>query len=184
VFADYGLTGDTHFIASTGIEGACGHRYDLVVMDAYSNLDVEARQISYLNDLSRMCLTKDYNVHFERGTRVAYADRAHHFISGTASIDSEGGVVHLGDVLRQLDHALDNVEALLGSGKATLSNLMHLIVYLRDPTDYSRVEKRLAARFPDLPMNIVQGAVCRPQWLVEVEGIAISTNDAPSLAHF
>ena len=131
-----------------------------------------------------MCPTKDYNVHFERGTRIAYADRAHHFISGTASIDNMGQIVHLGDVLRQLDYAIDNVEALLRSGGTHLANLMHLTIYLRDPTDFSRIEERLAERFPDLPMIVVQGAVCRPQWLVEVEGIAIAENDEIALPRF
>jgi enamine deaminase RidA (YjgF/YER057c/UK114 family) len=184
VFAEHGLTGDTHFIASTGIEGACAHRYDLVAMDAYSNLDLLRGQVSYLNDFERLCPTKDYNVHFERGTRVAYADRAHHFISGTASIDKDGQVVHRNDVLGQFDHAVDNVEALLRSGGVGLGHLMHLIVYLRDPTDFARVEHRLAERFPNLPAVIVQGAVCRPQWLVEVEGVAIADNDAPTLPAF
>jgi enamine deaminase RidA (YjgF/YER057c/UK114 family) len=184
LFAEHGLTGDSHFIASTGIEGACAHRYDLVAMDAYSSLDLEQRQVSYLNDFERLCATKDYNVHFERGTRVAYADRAHHFISGTASIDKEGQVVHPGDVLRQLDYAVGNVEALLRSGGARLADLMHLIVYLRDPTDFARVEARLAESLPDLPTIIVQGAVCRPQWLVEVEGVAIAAHDAPTLPRF
>jgi len=184
IFASEGLTGDTHFIASTGIEGGCAHRYDLVAMDAYSNLDLDRRQISYLNDFARLCATKDYNVHFERGTRVAYADRANHFISGTASIDKDGKIVHPGDVLRQLDRAVDNVEALLRSGGASLADLMHLIVYLRDPSDFPRVEGRLAESFPDLPTIVVQGAVCRPQWLVEVEGIAIAANDAPALPSF
>lgn len=184
VFAEQGLTGDTHFIASTGIEGACAHRYDLVALDAYSNLDLRRGQVSYLNDFERLCPTKDYNVHFERGTRVAYADRAHHFISGTASIDKDGRVVHRNDVLGQFDHAVDNVEALLRSGGAGLGDLMHLIVYLRDPTDFARVEGRLAERFPNLPTIIVQGAVCRPQWLIEIEGAAIADNDAPTLPAF
>lgn len=184
VFAREGLTGDTHFIASTGIEGGCAHRYDLVSMDAYSNLDLDQRQVSYLNDFSRLCATKDYQVHFERGTRIGYSDRAHHFISGTASIDENGQVVHPGNVLRQFDYALDNVEALLRSGSASLADLMHLIVYLRDATDFTQIAARLAERQPDLPVNFVQGAVCRPQWLVEVEGIAISTGNEPLLPRF
>lgn len=184
LFSEQGLTADTHYIASTGIEGACAHRYDLVAMDAYSNLDLEPEQVSYLNDFTRLCPTRDYNVHFERGTRIAYSDRAHHFISGTASIDTSGAVVHVGDVLRQLDYALDNVEALLASGGASPEDLAHLIVYLRDASDFARVEKRLSERFADLPTVIVQGAVCRPQWLVEVEGIAIADHHAPTLPAF
>ena len=184
LFAEHGLTGETHFIASTGIEGACADRYDLVSMDAYSGLDLSGTQISYLNDLDRLCLTKDYNVTFERGTRVAYADRAQFFISGTASIDAAGQIVHPGDVMRQLDRALANVDALLRSGGGTLDDMMHLIVYLRDPADFAAVDRQLRERFADLPVVVVQGAVCRPGWLVEVEGIGIAATDEPELPGF
>ena len=183
-FERHGLTRDTHYIASTGIEGACAHRYDLVAMDAYSILGLKPKQVSYLNDFDQLCATKDYNVTFERGTRIAYADRAHHFISGTASIDKTGQVLHRGDVVRQLERALDNVDALLSAGSARLDDLMHITVYLRDPTDVSRVGGYLAERLAGLPTLIVEGAVCRPEWLIEVEGIAITGNDAPGLPAF
>jgi hypothetical protein len=61
---------------------------------------------------------------------------------------------------------------------------MHLIVYLRDPSDFPRVAGYLDERFPTLPTIVVQGAVCRPQWLIEVEGIAIAAHEAPSLPSF
>lgn len=184
LFAEQGLTADTHYIASTGIEGACAHRYDVVAMDAYSIIGLEPGQVSYHNDFDRLCPTKDYNVTFERGTRIAYADRSHHFISGTASIDPAGQVVHPGDVLRQLERAIGNVEALLRSGAASLDDMMHIIVYLRDPTDFTRVDGYLRERFADLPTVVVQGAVCRPDWLVEIEGIAAAANDQPALPAF
>ncbi|MDE2167067.1 MAG: hypothetical protein KGJ66_12125 [Alphaproteobacteria bacterium] len=184
LFAKQGLTANSHFIASTGIEGACAHRFDLVAMDAYSALDLAPEQISYLNDFDHLCPTANYNVTFERGTRIAYADRAQLFISGTASIDEAGSVLFPGDVLRQLDRALDNVEALLQSGAATLADMMYLLVYLRDPTDFARLGGYLAERYPQLPCLIVQGAVCRPDWLVEIEGVAVTPNDDPALPAF
>jgi enamine deaminase RidA (YjgF/YER057c/UK114 family) len=184
LFAQQGLTRDTHYIASTGIEGACAHRYDLVAMDAYSILGLAPRQMSHLNDFDRLCATKEYNVTFERGTRIAYADRSHHFISGTASIDNAGRVVHPGDVLRQLERALENVEALLRSGSASLDDMMQFTVYLRDPTDYARVDGYLRERFPGLPTVIVHAAVCRPEWLIEIEGVAVAANDQPALPAF
>ncbi|MGA3403146.1 MAG: Rid family hydrolase, partial [Acetobacteraceae bacterium] len=141
-------------------------------------------QVTYLNDFDHLCATKDYNVTFERGTRIAYADRAHYFISGTASIDNAGHVRHPGDVLRQLDRALQNVEALLRSGGAGLGHMTHLLVYLRDPSDFFRVEASLQERFPDLPLLILRGAVCRPDWLIEVEGIGIAAMDSPQLPKF
>ena len=178
VFKREGLNGDTHFIASTGIEGACAHHYDLVAMDAYSVLGLAPGQMSYLNDFDHLCATKDYGVTFERATRVAYGDRAHIFMSGTASIDGEGWVVHPGDVLKQLDRALENVDALLKAGDSAACRL--------DPSH------RLSARprrlwpgaasaspsgCPALPLQIVQGPVCRPEWLIEVEGIAAKAID-------
>jgi enamine deaminase RidA (YjgF/YER057c/UK114 family) len=153
-------------------------------MDAYCNLDLVSDQVTYLNDFDRLCATKDYNVTFERGTRIGYADRAHYFISGTASIDNNGRVRHHGDVLRQLERALENVEALLRSGGAGLGNMTHLLVYLRDASDFYRVEASLHERFPGLPMLILRGAVCRPDWLIEVEGIGIATTDSPHLPGF
>jgi enamine deaminase RidA (YjgF/YER057c/UK114 family) len=184
IFKREGLTGDTHFIASTGIEGACAHHYDLVAMDAYSVLGLASGQMSYLNDFDHLCATKDYGVTFERATRLAYGDRAHIFMSGTASIDGEGWVVHPGDVLRQLDRALENVDALLVAGEMQLADLTHLIVYLRDRGDYCRVRNRLGERFPSLPLQIVQGPVCRPEWLIEVEGIAAKTIQKPGVPAF
>jgi len=184
LFNRHGLTANTHYIASTGIEGACAHRYDLVSMDAYSDLDLKPEQIFYLNDFERLCPTKKYNVTFERGTRIAYADRAHHYISGTASIDNAGDVVHPGDVLRQLDRAVENTDALLRSGAATLNDMMYLIVYLRDAADYPGVRKYLHDRIPQAPTVIVEGAVCRPAWLVEIEGVAVTAHHAPDLPAF
>ncbi len=184
LFEQHGLTRDTHYLASTGIEGACAHRYDVVLMDAYSILGLMPAQVAFLSAYDHLCATKDYNVTFERGTRIAYADRAHHFISGTASIDPAGQVVHPGDVRRQLERALDNVEALLRAGDASLADMTHFIVYLRDPSDLPLIEPYLGERFPAVPRLIVRGAVCRPEWLVEVEGIAVAPHDAPALPQF
>jgi enamine deaminase RidA (YjgF/YER057c/UK114 family) len=184
LFERCGLTADTHYIASTGIEGACAHQYDVVAMDAYSHLDLTPGQVSYLNDFESMCATKDYAVTFERGTRLSYADRRHYYISGTASIDKAGQVWRRGDVLAQLDRALENIDAILRSGEAGLADLSYLIVYLRDRSDHAAVRARLAARLPGLPAVYVQGPVCRPEWLIELEGVAVTANDQPELPGF
>ncbi len=183
-FVRHGLTADTHYIASTGIEGAGAHRHDLVTMDAYSILGLKPEQVSYLNDFEHLCPTKDYNVTFERGTRIAFADRCHHYISGTASIDKAGDVVHPGNVLLQVERTVENIEALLRSGSGALDDLLYIIVYLRDPADYGRIAAFLAERLPGLPSVIVQAPVCRPDWLIEIEGIAATGNDQKDLPAF
>jgi len=184
LFEQHGLTRDTHYLASTGIEGACAHRYDVVLMDAYSILGLVPGQVSYLNAYDRLCATKDYAVTFERGTRIAYADRSHLLISGTASIDPAGQVMFPGNVTRQLERALGNVDALLRAGDAGIEDMTHFVVYLRDPSDRAPVEAYFAECFPNVPRVMVRGAVCRPDWLVEVEGVAIAPHDAPALPAF
>lgn len=184
LFDENGLTHDTHYIASTGIEGTSADRFDTICMDALSLLDLKPAQISYLNDFGRLCPTKDYGVTFERGTRIAFADRMHYYISGTASIDNRGNVLHIGDVQKQTERAMENVDALLKSGGASMDDMMYLIAYLRDPADFECVSGYLNDAFPSLPTIVVQGRVCRPEWLVEVEGIAVAPNNDPALPSF
>ncbi len=184
LFAQHNLTKDSHYIASTGIEGACASPNSLVTMDAYSVLNLVPKQVSHLNDFNKLCLAHDYEVAFERATRVEYADRAHYFISGTASIDNAGNVVHLMDVIAQLDRALENVEALLHAGEASLADMMYLLVYLRDATDYPAVSALLNQRLPNLPTLIVHGPVCRPEWLIEIEGVAVAAKSQTDMPVF
>lgn len=180
LFFEQGLNGDTHFIASTGIGGSGTYPNDMVTMDAYSILGLQPEQISYLNDFGMLCSANKYNVTFERGTRVSYADRSHYFISGTASVDKQGSTIHPGNVLKQLDRTLENIRSLLKAGKASLSDMMYMIVYLRDLSDFDCVKERLRERSPLVPTIFVQAAVCRPEWLIEIEGVAIKAQKQPS----
>jgi len=61
-------------------------RYDVVAMDAYSNLDVEPRQISYLNDFRPAVRPPRTTTSPSSGDARRLFDRAHIFVSGTASI--------------------------------------------------------------------------------------------------
>ncbi len=185
VFNEQDLSPKKHTIASTGIEGACDHQFDLMSMDAYSVINLKREQVSYLNDFTRLCNTDVYNVNFERGTRVAYADRALHVISGTASIDAEGKTVYYdGDVVKQAERMFGNIDALLRSGSATIQDTMHMIVYLRDPADYARIDTYIRENYLGIPYIIVEGAVCRPDWLIEVECMAIVDSNEPTLPGF
>ncbi len=69
-----------------------------VLFDAYAVKGLQPGQVTYLHALSHLSPTALYGVTFDRGTSVEYGDRRHLFISGTASIDHRGEVVHVGDV--------------------------------------------------------------------------------------
>lgn len=129
--------------------------------------------------------TQEYGVRFERGREVAFGNRRNFYISGTASIDSKGSIVHLGDVAAQTSYALKNIEALLAASDATVAAIKYLIVYVRDFHDFQLVEKIVdAPPFGSTPYIIVRAAVCRPGWLVEIECFGIDNKGDPRFAEF
>jgi enamine deaminase RidA (YjgF/YER057c/UK114 family) len=76
------------------------------------------------------------------------------------------------------------MEALLHNAGAELSDLMHCVVYLRDHGDYEPVRAGLQERLGDVPMIMAVAPVCRPGWLVEVEGTALIDVSRPEFAAF
>lgn len=181
LFEQRGLTATTHYIASTGIEGIAADVAAKLLLDAYAIGGVRPEQIAYLEALDHLCPTGIYGVTFERATAVSYRDRKHVFMSGTASIDHNGYILHPGDVERQLDRALENVAALLKPAGATLDDMAAWTVYLRDPSDVAATRAQMRDRCGAVPMAVVVAPVCRPGWLVEIEGIAVIPQDAPDL---
>ena len=179
VFAEHGLTAATHFITSTGIGGRTAEPSDRVVLDAWSVAGLDPGQLRFLEAPRHLGPTSAYGVTFERGTRVAYGDRAHVLISGTASIDPAGAVVGVGDIDAQLGRMAENFDALLDNAEATKADLALLLFYLRDPADEARTRALAAARYPDVPHLVLHAPVCRPTWLVEMEGVALTSASSP-----
>ena len=100
-FARNGLTADTHFIASTGIEGKSDPFDRLVRMDSVALFGHRREQVTYMSALDHLNPTHEYGVTFERATRLTFGDRSKYYVSGTASIDKNGQIVHPGDVGRR-----------------------------------------------------------------------------------
>ena len=117
-----------------------------VSLDSYAISGLRTGQVEFLCAPDHLCPTHDYGVTFERATAVSYADRRHIFISGTASIDHEGRILHPGNVIGQLDRTLENIEALLAKAGANLGDLASILVYLRDPAEGALVEAALVER--------------------------------------
>ena len=166
VFAEEGLTHETHYIASTGIGGATEGRQAVVAIDFLTRPDIVESDKTYLKALSHLSPTHDYGVAFERGVKLA---DGRIFISGTASIDHRGRVLHEGDVLAQADRLLENISELLREGGATLEDVPYFVIYLRDISDYPRIDAYMEKRFPTVPRIILEARVCRPAWLIEME---------------
>lgn len=169
VFAEEGLSHTNHYIASTGIGGGSESRSALVSMDFLSYPGIKESDKTYLKALSHLSPTHDYGVAFERGVKVSLPGGSRYYISGTASIDSKGRVLHEGDVIAQTDRLLENIDTLLQEGGSSLDDAKYFIVYLRDISDFAAVKDYMQRRFPDKPHVILEGRVCRPSWLIEME---------------
>lgn len=176
-FETIGLTKETHYIASTGIAGRTADASSKVMMDAYTVKGLEDSQIRYIKGSTHLNPTHEYGVTFERGISVDYGDRRHVIISGTASIDNKGEIVHPGDVRSQTLRMWENVGVLLDEAGCGFDDLMHMIVYLRDIADYTDVKTMYEERFPECPKVFVWAPVCRPGWLIEMECMAVKTVD-------
>ena len=183
-FQGINMTKKTHFIASTGIDGRVGNPDTNVVMDAYSLGGICKGQVKHLSAPTHLNPTHEYGVTFERGTAIDFGDRRHIYISGTASIDNKGCVVHKGDVYRQAQRTFENIKALLEDADAYPSDIAQIIVYLRDVNDTGTVEKYFNEHYTQIPRVMVLAPVCRPGWLIEIECVAIKDISRPEYCDF
>ncbi len=160
--------------ASTGIGGvpwpgggACG--LDLRAVAGAGRRQVRAFGAPTMNEAA------SYGSDFSRGMRVDLEDRSVLYVSGTASIDAEGGVVHPGRIAGQVDRMLVNIEALLAGQGAAYDDVVSAVTYLKRP-EHVEVFREVAARrgFPGrVPNTVCRADICRPGWLCEMEVTAV-----------
>lgn len=184
VFVTQDLTEKTHYISSTGIGGRNADPKVLVQLDTYAVVGLKPEQIHFLYAPTHLNPTYEYGVSFERGTYVDYGDRRQVFISGTASIDNKGNVVHPSDIRKQTHRMWENVEALLKEAEMRFDDIGQMIVYLRDIADYQVVKAMYDERFPNIPKVIVSAPVCRPGWLIEMECMGTKAISNPAFNNF
>ena len=104
-----------------------------------------------------------------RGTLVFLRGQVGQDLSSSAS-------VAIGDAAGQAEQAMANVEALLAEAGARLEDVCKVTIYLTDPryreAVYRAVGKWLKGVFP-VSTGLVVSALARPEWLVEIDVIAV-----------
>ena len=135
--------------------------------------DVQARTV----DSPLQCSAGDYGSSFSRAVELALPCYRRLFVSGTASIAPEGHTIHVGDVDAQIVKTMDVVDAILCSRKMDWRNVVHGIVYIRNPQDMVRYEQYCRDYcLPPMPVVISNSTVCRDDLLFEIEVDALSAN--------
>ncbi|MCL2622784.1 MAG: hypothetical protein FWD31_03865 [Planctomycetaceae bacterium] len=119
---------------------------------------------------------------FSRAMAFVAGNDAKVYISGTASItDSESRFE--GDPIGQTNQTLDNIAALVtpenlarhgvnGFG-ATLEHFAVARVYVKNRGDFPVIRQVCEQRMPETPIVYTYADVCRPELLVEIEGVIV-----------
>jgi len=177
------FSGD-HYPASTGI-GADGRD---VMMSCIALASDRPDLVRLPLENPRQTAASDYDGRygqkspkFSRAMAIVAGRVASLLISGTASItDSE--TRYVGNVEEQTWETLDNIAALISEDNfrrhgqtglgATLDDMALVRVYVKRQEDYAVVRNVCEARLGELPVVYAVADVCRPDLLVEIEGIA------------
>jgi enamine deaminase RidA (YjgF/YER057c/UK114 family) len=120
---------------------------------------------------------------FSRATALSCGNYTTIFISGTASITASE-TRHIGNAAAQTRETLENIAALISEGNlaghglpglgTALEGLGLVRVYIKRPEDYAAARAVCEELLGELPTIYAIGDVCRPDLLVEIEGIAFS----------
>lgn len=173
-FEQEGMTKETHYLASTGIYGKAVAPGSTVQMDALAIKGDFSQRYLYAPECFNP--THEYGVTFERGVVLSYGNELHTLISGTASINNKGEIVHPGDVKAQTLRMMWGVKALLDEAGNSWNDVNMIVVYLRNAEDYKIVSPIFAEKFGGkTPYVITHAPVCRPGWLIEMECIAVKS---------
>lgn len=86
------------------------------------------------------------------------------YCSGQTSVDDAGAPVHPGDMAKQIEKSLNNLEKVLAQGGASLANVVRTNLYVLDVKTYFAAMEVLTTRFKETG--------CRAtSTLVEVKGL-------------
>jgi enamine deaminase RidA (YjgF/YER057c/UK114 family) len=99
------------------------------------------------------------------------------FVRGQVGQDLETSAsVGIGDPVAQTEQAMKNIQQLLTEAGAGLEHICKITIYLTDPRFrepvYRTIGRWLKGVFP-VSTGIVVSALARPEWLVEVDVIAV-----------
>ncbi len=184
--ADVGTAPDAGYPASTGIGTEGNDIMMSCIALATDRKDILAVPLENPRQTAAYDYVASYSPKspkFSRAMALSCGSHATIFISGTASI-THSETRHVGDAATQTQETLDNIEALIAEDNlarhglpglgTTLANLGLVRVYIKRQEDYAQVRAVCQARLGELPTIYAVADICRPELLVEIEGIAFS----------
>ena len=131
---------------------------------------------NHVRDINRIVRGLERYRAFSAGRHEAFAKHGYAmrgaglvFVSGTASVVGHE-TKHVGDVARQLDETLVNLDAIVRAAGA--SEMLIAKVYVRRRDDYALIAARLREAMPRTQTMFLHAELCRADLLVEIDGVA------------
>lgn len=125
---------------------------------------------------------------FSRAVALVVDNHTTTWLSGTASVVHSLSR-HPGDIRKQTEQTIENMEKLISAENfgfhgvnragAELRDLAKIRVYLKRPEDFAACKAICDRRFGSVPAIYAVAEVCRPELLVEIEGVAFSKRPEP-----
>jgi 2-iminobutanoate/2-iminopropanoate deaminase len=103
-------------------------------------------------------------------------DKSLLFVSGQVASDEQGRVIGVGDPRRQTEVVFSHIEAILRTSGGSLADLISLVIYVTDMTNFAAVSEVRNEVLHDPPPSSTLVEVARlaiAEHLVEISGIAL-----------
>ena len=126
-------------------------------------------------------------VGFSRGMEVRLPAAKWVFVSGTASVGSDGKSLYPGDISAQTRRAFENARAVLQSAGVDWPDVVKVTVFLKDiARDYEAFNAGRMDYFRQIGLETypastcVEARLCRDELLVEMDLVAIAAEEEES----
>ncbi|MFP4488715.1 MAG: hypothetical protein ACLFN1_05385 [Bacteroidales bacterium] len=155
--------------ASTGI-GLGNHCVSCLSLSAFAVSEKGRDKVVRVIESPMQCPAQDYKSSFSRAVEIDMQKSKKLMISGTASIDSEGCTVYPDSIIKQVDHTMKVVKAILEKGGYLWENTVRGIAYFPEPEnaryfiDYCSKNNIDSSYF-----LLTAGTVCRKDLVFELE---------------
>lgn len=172
VFLKNGFTHNDRFFVSTCVGSESLNLKHNLYVELLIDDSLKPEQITFIDLPEFMPHTRKYNVYFERGSVIEYDDRYEYYISGTASIDKNGEVLHLGNIINQTHRILLIMMNMLKRYDSNLKEINTMTWYFRNKNDIPEIKRLMKMKGRDLfneniQLRFIEGKICRPEWLLE-----------------
>jgi enamine deaminase RidA (YjgF/YER057c/UK114 family) len=112
------------------------------------------------------------------GATYSHGVRAGHllFVGGQVALDAAGDLVGPGDIRAQAQQVFENLVRVLAAGGATVADLVRVDSYYVDAdhrADILEVRRRFFGDHRPCSTSVVVKGLARPEWLLEVQAIAV-----------